>query len=721
MKAMLIDCYRARDRIVLWLKTPEKDIRLERLYTISIYLEYSKLAESILEKLNLIGELTTRSTYRGEQKKVYSVKITGIASFERIVKTIEKQAKYKLMMYNADIPPEQMFLYENRLKPFTFVELQGKDILPLDIEAGIPLKRMAIELMPEKDIRIDPDCPLRWISINDRKMTGNEKAILSEFSQRFYSDDPDVLLMENAFSRLPYLSSRLEHHNIHCPLHRWDQRKIKKKGGKAFFSYGRVVYRDYAVRLNGRFLVDSSTAIGSECNIEGIVELSQLTGTRFQQVASRSFGASFQSALVYEFVKKNYLVPFKEKPVDMPVSMHTLMKFDRVGHTFDSFTGLHHDVAEIDFSSLFPWIIFNYNISPETLLGGEGPYQDIPGLPLKISLKKKGIVPTAIKPLLDRRMHYKKNPTSLNKAKIQGLKWVLVTSYGYLRFREFKLGIASSHMAIGAFAREILLKAKTLCEEKGFRIVHGIVDSLYIQKKGISEKDVKDICREIEFETGVPVSFEGLFKWIVFLPSVNDIKRPVPTRYYGVFANGEIKARGIEVRQHGVPKVVKLFQKKVLELISRSDTKEEIKELFPYLCQLIRKTLFLLPTLESDMLSSSVRVSKTEYNNNIPQKIAVDSLKKKGVSVYPGQKIKFMYAKEGTILPEDYNKKESYPDMDKYKTLLVRALFVVLQPFGFTKEDINYLTGYERQSKLREYVGKINEKAMNVIEASFIH
>ncbi|MBI5872031.1 hypothetical protein HZB88_03010 [archaeon] len=700
MKAILIDAYRNNDDVIVWLKTPEENIRLVTSFKSSIYLECCDLAESLLKKYNLKYNITTKTTYLNERKKVFEITINRLSRYERIVKRIEYETKHRIKLYNADIPPEQMFLYKNNLKPFSYVELQDNHIYPLKEEPAVELDKMTLEIIPYEDIRINEDTEVKKIIIDNKTITGNEIDILKQFKKIFESRDPDVLSIESAFSKLPYLVKRFQFHNLSCNFNRWDDKPIKKKGGKTFFSYGKVMYREYAVRLNGRFLIDSNTTVGEECNIDGIIELSNLSGTRFQQIASRSFGAVFQSALVAEMIRRDCLVPFKEKPVDRPISLFHQLKFDRVGHTFDPIVGLHKDVAEIDFSSLFPWIIYNYNVSTETLLNGDPPYQDVPGIPLKISLKNKGIVPIAIKPMIDRRMHYKKHPTSINKNRIQGLKWVLVTSYGYLRFREFKLGIASSHMAIGAFARNILLRAKEICEEHGCTIVHGIVDSLYIQKKGIDEILVKKICKDIEYELGIPISFEGIFKWIVFLPSVNNINRPVPTRYYGTFMNGEVKARGMEVRQSGSPKIVRQYQREILNIMSGCETKDEMLEHFNFFCQLLRKYLFLLPTFNGNLLSCFIRVSKTDYKNNIPQKAAIELMKRSGISVVAGQKVYFVYGKKGIELPDNYKGK---PDTEIYKRLFVRSLFVLLQPFGFTKAEINELTKNTRQSKLAEF------------------
>jgi DNA polymerase elongation subunit (family B) len=696
MKAWLMDTYRKKNSIILWVKTPEKDIRIEKLYISYIYLDSS--AMKFLKNHDIDFKEVIRQTYLRQKKKVLQVQIPDLQQYEKSVRWIEKKTRYRLPMYNADIAPEQMFLYENDLVPFCLLNLET--LKSIDHEESVVLDKAWIKVVPSKDIYKEPDSPVKTIIINDTVLEGEEKDILSRFTQIFIKLDPDAILLEYAFSRLPYLASRLEANNIECPLHRWDSTPIRYKGGKSFYSYGNVYYRDFGIRLHGRFLIDTTSVMSDEVELESIMELAQLSGARLQQLASRSFGAVFQFALIRELVRSNYLVPYKEKPVDRPLSLMELLKSDRVGHTLDPKTGFHKDVAAIDFCSMYPWIIYIHNISADTLLCDEPPFEHAPGIPVRISRKFQGIVPRAIKPFLDKRMYYKKNPSSINKIKSAGLKWVLVTSYGYLRYREFKLGIPSSHMAIGAFARDIMIKAYHLAEEFGFEVVHGIIDSLYIKKKNITDEEVDKFCRELEVLTGIPITKEGIFRWVVFLPSILDSDRPVPTKYYGVYKSGDLKIRGIEVRQKNVPKVVKTFQQNVIERLSECDSKREIVSVVPELCSGLKKVLENINILTPEWLCSRIKLSKTEYKHNIPQKKITYQLKKKGITVHPGQTIKFIYQRNKIVLPEDYNGK---PDIEQYKKLLVRSLYIVLQPFGITKQYILELVGIERQTRLNEY------------------
>ena len=60
------------------------------------------------------------------------------------------------------------------------------------------------------------------------------------------------------------------------------------------------------------------------------------------------------------------------------------------------------------------------------------------------------------------------------------LKWILVACFGYQGFNNAKFGRSECHEAINAYAREILIAAKQRLEAGGWRVVHGIVDSIWV-------------------------------------------------------------------------------------------------------------------------------------------------------------------------------------------------------------------------------------------------
>ena len=132
-------------------------------------------------------------------------------------------------------------------------------------------------------------------------------------------------------------------------------------------------------------------------------------------------------------------------------------------------------------------------------------------------------------------------------AKQNSLKWMLVTSFGYLGYRNAKFGRIESHESVTAFGREKLLTAKDFAEEKGFQLSHAITDCIFIHKKKnekLDQKELENLCESITKETKVTMAIEGVYKWLVYPPSKIDPLLPVSTRYFGKFYNGEIKTRG---------------------------------------------------------------------------------------------------------------------------------------------------------------------------------
>ena len=82
------------------------------------------------------------------------------------------------------------------------------------------------------------------------------------------------------------------------------------------------------------------------------------------------------------------------------------------------------------------------------------------------------------------------------------LKWMLVTTFGYLGYKNARFGKIEAHESVNAFARRDLLHAKKIAESRGFSIMHGIVDCLFLKKPEATEEDYKELCEEISGETG---------------------------------------------------------------------------------------------------------------------------------------------------------------------------------------------------------------------------
>lgn len=167
-----------------------------------------------------------------------------------------------------------------------------------------------------------------------------------------------------------------------------------------------------------------------------------------------------------------------------------------------------------------------------------------------------------LKPLIERRVYYKQRLKAgdLDPEQAQrydrcqsAIKWIGVTSFGFLGYRNARFGRIESHEAVTAFGREKLLQAKEVCEAHGYELLHALTDSVWIRKPALTDEELLALCEEISAVTGITMSLEGRYRWIVFLPSKVRPQLAVANRYFGVFADGTLKARGLAYRRHDVP------------------------------------------------------------------------------------------------------------------------------------------------------------------------
>ena len=269
---------------------------------------------------------------------------------------------------------------------------------------------------------------------------------------------------------------------------------------------------------------------------------------------------------------------------------------------------------------------------------------------------------------------------------------------GYLGFKNARFGKIDAHIATCAFSREALKKAAAIAESKGFRLVHGIVDSMWLKKKEATIGEYNLLCDEIERELDLPISFEGRYKWIVFLNSRINPKLPVLNRYYGVFEDGSLKVRGIDLRRHDTPNIVRNCQKAMLSILSEANNSSEFVALIPKALRVMRTYVTMLRmgrvSIEDLVLGKRLSKSPGEYTNQVEQAIAAGHLAKEGGSVHGGQNVSYVITSgasrifDNRAIPIELLDEGAHYDSEKYVTLLLSSAMNLLLPFGY---DLKYL------------------------------
>jgi DNA polymerase-2 len=531
--------------------------------------------------------------------------------------------------------------------------------------------------------------------------------------------DPDIILTNWGDTWLfPALLDALgEHEDLEFNPNRDHTRQVIKRQENSYFTYGQVVYRGRQVHLFGRWHIDQWNAMmfGSY-GLEGVLEQARVTGLPVQEVARKSPGAGITAMQMQVALADGVLVPFRKQQAEQFKSASDLIRADRGGLVYQPLVGLHREVAEIDFVSMYPSIMVHFNISPESVGATSKDVQIIPEIGIPVDQTRTGLVPKTLRPLLEKRIAIKERLAAMNrrdcrykplKARSDALKWLLVVCFGYLGYKNARFGRIESHEAVTAYGREALLRAKEAAEDMGFTVLHMYVDGLWVKRPGSKEAgDFQPLLDEIFVRTGLPIALEGIYRWIAFLPSKLDERIPVPNRYYGIFQDGLLKARGIEVRRHDTAPFVANAQLAALQRMARASEVRALEQRLPAVMHTFQSSLARLRAgrVPLDELVVSQRLSRTlaEYHVMSPAARAAAQLTAVGKEMKPGQRVQFIYTM-GEPGVWAWDLPEGPPiqciDLPRYTELLLRAALAILQPLSVGEQVIrDWLLGYPHQT-----------------------
>lgn len=504
--------------------------------------------------------------------------------------------------------------------------------------------------------------------------------------------DPDLLLTDWGDTwLLPRLLETARTQGLPLALNREAQAGVVERREHSYFSYGQIVYKGRQVQLRGRLHLDRRNALmWREYELQGILETARVTALPIQDAARLSPGTGISAMQIVTALRDGLLVPWQKHQAEQPRSALDLIQADMGGLVYQPTVGLHSRVGGIDFVSMYPGLMVRFNISPEV--------SRPPGAPdLLAPDEPPGLVPRTLAPLLEKRIALKQALAQLPsqdcrrpafKARASAEKWLLVTCFGYLGYKNARFGRIEAHEAVTALGREALLRSKEAAEDLGFTVLHLYVDGLWVQRPGsASPADFQDLLDEVAARTGLPIALDGVYRWVVFLPSRVNPRVPVPNRYFGVFQDGSVKVRGIEARRHDTPGVIASLQMELLEILARAPEAERLPEFLPQARQHVQRRLDDLRRgrVPVDELVVRQRLSRVlgEASTASPVARAVWQMQAAGRQVQPGQQVPFLYTLgrpgvQAWLGEGDFD--PSVLDIPRYRRLFLRAVQTILQP-----------------------------------------
>lgn len=752
LTARLFDIYPSSHGLTFWLIDSEGGkYTCTHPYVPVFYMHLSTDEQHQLEAM--LGSLPCKVTldhhmqkeiYRNEEWEVVRVSVHDTLRFKRVVQRLERHFPH-YVFFNSDIPVPQMFLYSTGLFPLAYgeyvidehgrlIEWQLNDRYDA-MEYGLPpLTTMTLKNRPDfvnpkhrKTYQLEIGYDGQTYSLENEEPV----EVLHSLNRHLQRCDPDIIMTEYGDAILMPMLTRLSvEENVPLFLNRDPAVGYFTTNESSYFAYGKIVHKDGAFELAGRWHLDTENSfMMGEASLDGVVEIARLTQLPLQHQSRSTIGTCLSSMQLSWAVRNNYLIPAKKREPEDFKSAATLLLADRGGLIFQPKLGYHEQIAELDFVSMYPTIMVEHNVSPETVncrcCTKEEAREIVPELEYRICGKREGIVPSTLRTVVQRRAHYKKEKKRLKKLRDpqwemydrrqNALKWMLVTCFGYLGYKNARFGRIEAHESVNAFSRDAILKAKEMAEAKGYEFIHAIVDCMWLKKDGTTEQDYEVLAAEVSKATGIDLSLEGIYNWILFPASKMDPHIPTANKYVGYYTHGEIKIRGIEVRRRDTPLFIKRMQGEMLKLLEHARGVKEVEVLVPQMLAKAKEFIDLLRSGTVDPLELVVRrhiiQEADEYKNRSASAEVAKALDEAGIKLQPGEMIEYVIVDaSGKKKPKKavplalYSFDDGY-DIEKYTEMALKAVETMLLPlpadeagFGWDMERLSNAMGRKQRT-----------------------
>jgi DNA polymerase elongation subunit (family B) len=158
------------------------------------------------------------------------------------------------------------------------------------------------------------------------------------------------------------------------------------------------------------------------------------------------------------------------------------------------------------------------------------------------------------------------------------LKKILVCLYGTTGSYWNKYGNVLAFEIINKKSRDILLKTKDIVQELGYELIHADTNAAFVHKDNATKEEYEKLGNIISKKTGLALSIEYHYKFLVLLPLEADEKLEALKHYFGITYSGELVTRGIETRRRDSPNFIKDFQTDLLYTLFEANSPTEITE-----------------------------------------------------------------------------------------------------------------------------------------------
>jgi len=427
-------------------------------------------------------------------------------------------------------------------------------------------------------------------------------------------------------------------------------------------------------------------------------ELAKLVGAPLQEVCGATTGQLVEMLLMREAFAQGRVIPNKpsaeeaKKRSKNPVQ-GAYVKLPEAG--------IYDDIAVFDFRSLYPSIIISHNIDMDTLNCSCCSLEESHTAPSghRFCSKKKGLIPSVLDELIQRRSKIKKELKKHDKdseeykklfARSQALKIIANSFYGYLLYSRSRWYTRDGGESVTAYGRHYIKDTIKKAEGAGFKALYGDTDSCFLQLNGKTHEEAIAFLKSIN--KGLPekmeLELEGFYPRGVFVSKKTGKATGAKKKYALIGEDGRIKIRGFELVRRDWSKIAKETQRRVLEAILKEGSEEKA-------VSIVRDAIKLLKSGEAPLddlvIYTQIRKKLNSYDIISPGVSAARKAVKAGTQVDAGAMVGYVITRKGNSISDKALVREMAGDYDAdyyINNQVLPSVMKILKELGYSEEDL---------------------------------
>jgi len=365
-------------------------------------------------------------------------------------------------------------------------------------------------------------------------------------------------------------------------------------------------------------------------------------------------------------------------------------------------TGVHDDIAVLDFSSMYPNLMMKYNLSPDTLVKEDEKVSKesvfvITEVEHRFRKEPAGFYRIVLSELMDQRAIVQKELEEIGakstryrvlKERERAIKIITNACYGYAGWagaRWYVREVAESATALG---REAITKTIQKAEWMGLKIIYGDTDSIFVRNE---EKKIDQLRKWAMKELGLEIRIAHEYRRVIFTEAMK--------RYAGLLPDGRLDIVGLEVVRGDWSEIARQVQEQVLVSILRDQSVDKA-------ITNVRETIRRLRNNEVAIADLTIRKTLLkpieEYRISAPHVEVAKKLLKQGWDLGVGDVVGYVIVKGAGKLfqkARPYNQvKPEDVDVEYYLENQVKpAAMRILERFAVSEKqlEVNFPAGQQ--------------------------